>query len=524
MSIFKFELEQLRERWEIEERLSPKDRLKKQVKNFGVELEWASQYDFDDELVSETITSLVAKEFGDQYTVVVDGSAEGIQRTFILTDDASAKLDTFDSGVEIIQELANDLAGEFEGFRDRMLEEAEEETDESDYESDESYEEARDELYMEKLSEEENRFFETLQSIIASRIGSDEATHIIQNISLDDLNDFDAVEISDVLEPFARSLGGDSEEGSYEYGVELVSPRLAFEDGNIMRLARLFKGIEDSGIAKFHNNAGLHVHIGRIDNMSIIHFLRMVYYLFENREEVESLSGREFNRWAQDSEDVITRLESLITMNTTDVHTQASYVLSRITSDILSERYRAVNLSSLSKGTVEFRIGSSEIAINPKAIVQWLEFIKHSFDYGVDEDYLEFLGYRFYMNDNGQWKITFDDQVQMSSKNTRVDIGDLKAKDNTERIWNDFVKKFNGREKLKKKLATDIMVIIENDKYLYDFFYGSDGEINMNITAGRLYADYLESGDLILLTKLFKYTHGILSPKQVLEIIKSNRN
>lgn len=523
MSVFKSELEKLREQWEIEERLSPSERLKKQVKNFGVELEWASQYDSTDETVVDTIRSLVEDEFDGEYEVTTGDNDGGIQRSFMLTDDNSAKLDTYSTGVEFIDKIAGELASEFENLNDRALEEAEEEIDEADYETEEEYEEARDELYDEKRSEEENRFYEYLSSYITSQSGSDVAHDVLQKISPEDLNDYDANEIYDVLEPFARLLGGsDDEEMGYDYGVELVSPRLAFEEGNIKRIARLFSAIDDSGIARFHNEAGMHVHIGRLDDMHIIHFLRMVYYMYKNSDEVESLAGREFNKWAVDNSDIVDRLEELVSMNLTNDHEVATQYLRILVSNILSERQRAVNLSALSKGTVEFRIGSSEIATNARAVVIWLEFIKSAFDYGVDQDYLEvFNGNRFYMNDAGKWKIaTGDGRVQMASKGANVDIGAMKPKSKVEKIWKKFVMGFNDREKLKKKLATDIMVKIENDKDLYKWFYGDDGEINMNTTSGRLYAKYLETGDLRTLNDLFRYTGGLLGPKDVLDIIK----
>ena len=453
---------------ELEERLSPTEKLKKQVKNFGVELEWASH--MSEEEYEDMIVELVKKHFGDNYGVKLEGDTSGIERNFILTSDSSANFESdSESTIETIsQEIANEMGSYYESKYNDLREEAEGQVEEDDYMDgdgnldEDAWEEAVMEEYDRLYNDFTEEFFSDLMGYLNSR-GLDGQNIVRKMLRVHTFEDFSKRETYNILFDHFVSNPEDLEiddTESYNYGVELVSPRLAFHESNIDRICDLFEDISQLPDLKFHQNAGLHVHIGKADGMSIIHFLRMALYVYRNSESVQELAGREFNRWAADSEDVISNLESLISMNTTDVEDKFTDYLQSSLSSLARERYRAVNVSALTKGTVEFRLGSSEIAGEYNKLHAFLSFLKEVFDYGVSEDYYEdrLSGNRLMIGDKtGRWKVTDDiGNVVISSKNNKLDLNRITSSENdmkTERLWKHITKKFNNNETFKEKLA-----------------------------------------------------------------------
>lgn len=509
--ILKLFLEAVVEDIELDERLTKSQRLQKQVKNFGVELEWASSRDPYDTDYAAEIEKLVVDIFGDKYRVNGE-TGDGTKRAFTLTEDSSARLkagagDGRDPS-SFIEDLAIDLQPEYSSLWYQARDEAESYYDKEDFEDEYEWEEATEEKTEEIRNDMMRDFLTDVAYHVESEFGSDVRYEFMQSISnyVSDYDDFDRRNIERELMEGLSAIE-EAAVSEFPYGAELVSPRLAFEEGNIDRICDLFSDIGKLGSCHFHDEAGLHVHIGRLDGMDLIHYLRASLYM-RQMGDVETFAGRDYNSWAQE-DDFLDDLETLISMNKTDNNLRGKVELGRILDDIVGQRYRTTNYSNLnSSGTIEFRLGSSELADNPTALEQYFKLIKTAIDYGVQEDFIDFLGHRLYLDENGNWKITTEDgEVKMSSKKGGKISMQRFGKEGDPKIWKRFVKRFNENPRVRNKVRKIVDEIVGGrHSPLKRYVFGEDGEINRSFAVGRAYEDYINSGnDLRRLEKVIEY-------------------
>lgn len=519
---------------ELDERLTKSERLKKQVKNFGVELEWASRLDYEEvELVKE-IEGLVEENFGEKYSVETDEGGKGEKRVFNLTEDTSAKLDISERAKQEISEylerISESLSEEYNERWIEIPEEAEKESEFEEFEDDEEkeewIEEKKIELYDDLFLDFRNDVYVYISGDYGSDVGSDFLNEIPNNYSY--FGDFESSEILEQLEDGEEVLLS-TFESDYSFGVELISPRLAFEEGNIDRISNLFGDISNLDFVKLHSNAGLHVHIGRLEEMMFIHYLRAAQYLREN--DIEEFAERDYNLWAVE-DDFLDDFENIITMNVTDQPHMATEHLEKEIDQLIRKRHRTTNFSALSKGTIEFRLGSSELAANPTALEQYLNLLKSAIDYGVSEDHMDFLGYSFWIDDKGNWKISEKDsgkEIMSSKKGGRVQMSRTYSP-KTDRIWKRFVQSFNGNQKVKDIIMNGVIKIIKDDEDMKRII-NPDGSFADWDAFGRYLDGYIKSGgDLNKLEKVIEYarsfgaTENPISRAKILNMLGSKKS
>lgn len=506
---------------EIDERLSPAERRKKQVKNFGCELEWASPYDYHEGPIEDDLNSLVENIFGGKYSVTTTSTDGGISREFELTSDSSAALrsNQNEEVAKFIDNLASGLSEKYNGIDDDNQSDAEYDVDREDYDDEEEYKEAVLGVMNELESENFYQFLNDMRYGIYFKYGSDVASHFMNYVSedIDDYGGYDYESIKFVLEQTNETAPLEGQ--SQSYGIEFVTPRLAFEEGNIDRLTDLFKAISELDYVQLHSGAGIHVHIGRLEDIHFIHLLRASQYLHEN--QIEDFALRKFNSYAESDEGILEILENLVTMNLTDRDEISTNQINLLINQILSKRYRTTNFSSISKGTVEFRLGSSELAAYPKAFEQYLNLIKQAIDYGVSEDYIEFQKNRFYLDDSGNWKIVSEDgTVLMTSKKggKASEVGRVAVSSDKKR-WKRFVQRFNKNEKLKKILMKKVEQFMRNNEKVRQEIFGKDGNVYDKYAIGSAYQEYVEEGgDLGALETLMRYAQAVAGYKDFFNV------
>jgi hypothetical protein len=180
----------------------------------------------------------------------------------------------------------------------------------------------------------------------------------------------------------------------YDYGLEIKSPRLAFNDDNIDHISDVFYQMAQSPHVLAHPVAGLHAHIGMLPETTLIHILRIAKYVSDHADEYKEVSGREYNHFAKDMKGIHQNFEELMSkLKNYDIKTMSKelsnlldLVLNRDDSYILY----SLNLVALGGRTIEFRLGSSEIVLKPERFKLFMRFIKDAINYGFEKDYYEF--------------------------------------------------------------------------------------------------------------------------------------
>ncbi len=535
-------LKQLKESWakfeeeELEEKLTPKERRKKQSKNMGIELEFASK-NHPHEIESE-INELVKEIFGDMYEASSDADTKsGKARVFEVTEDSSAALNQGDGGnnEESLQDIMDIIWNlydfDYEKIREEVLDDARGDISEEDYETEEEYEEAIQNYVDENIVEKENDALETFlygaRESIGRKYGFEVANDLFDKLRMfPSLTELEYNDVSDMvyeLGQYEDSLLSDNED-SYPVGIELITPRLMLNDDTIIKLSKLFYEVGEFGV--MHNNAGLHVHIGLTEGMNFIHLLRLAYYL--DTRGITKLAGREFNQWAQSHNRAYEKLDEIVDeVIHSGMSQEYAYVnLKQIMTLLVESRYKVANFVSMGKGTIEIRIGSSEITENPERFIKYMKFISGALDYALDDDFLETeKGTKLFIHDSGKWKIMKGDKLIASS--ALVDKNYLKSvgkSDSTvplpprtggeeERTWN----------KIIKYLKTNKNALIALQKSFTNYLK-TDPDGKQIAKSGHLsqYVDkFLKDGDFSGIEYLIKIK--MLSPKTIINLLKAKK-
>lgn len=534
--MFDRKLRQLQESWakfeedELEEKLTPKERRKKQSKNIGVELEFASNED-PDELEGQ-IDDLVKQYFGDEYEASTTTNTEGGKaRVFEVTEDSSARLDDGtdeDKLTEIADSIWYIYDFDYDEIRQETRDDAEGDLDQDDYEDEEEYEQAIEEYIDENIGEKENENIEAFlygsRDIVRNEYGSDAGDELFDKLRKTDLYELDFDDVVEVVNEMGMNGYFGSEEGSFPYGIEVVSPRLILNDDTIEKLAGLFYDMGDLGV--MHPNAGLHVHIGLTEGMNFIHLLRMAHYL--DTFGVTKVAGRDYNQWATSHEYVYDRLDEIVdNVRHGGMSQEYAYQnLDELMKKLVETRYKVSNFASMNKGTIEIRIGSSEITENPDKFIKYMNFISGALNYALDDDFLETEnGIKLYVHDNGKWKIMKDDKLVASSalvsKNYLKAVGGrsdslvtLPRRTGSEegRIWAKVEKLLRNRPQALKKLQKSF------DKWLKT---NDSGKEIMRSGHLKQYVDkFLKDGNITALEYLI--TTKMIDQKTVINLLKGS--
>ena len=512
---------------------SKAERLQKQSKNFGAELEFGSTMDNQDEDLVRLISDITGEHFPGYNTIIDEGESDGKERDFILSSDNTAEY-IGSMGSDELYSYTEDIVngiydGDFdEGFTqdiDDLESEARSNVDRYDYDNDEDYDNdiyhEIDRLNDELLDKIGNKIYSILLNTQTMELAG-EVRNIIRN-RLDTNVDKDLLEeeLHNILSSnrISKEMSGSE---YFPHGVEFITPRLHLSQDVINKLSKVFKGISDLEDTKMHKNAGLHVHMGVLDDMEFIHLLRMAYYL--NEKDIEEVAGREFTGYAKSVDEFISPIKDVMRGFHTD-RGRSHEIMNDIIDELLRTRSLAVNFTNLDNGTLEFRIGSSTLAEDPEKFILYMNTIKDAIDYGVNKDYLELDGYKLFMNDNGSWKsVDENGNVFTGSAGDRYKLDKLSKKDDTSsfntktseekelRIWEKIVKRYKDNPKVIEKLKNGL-------EYKAKRILSSGSAFGLPHT--NEYEKFMKTGDLKYIGDLLE-NNNFLNIKDIIEILQDD--
>jgi hypothetical protein len=143
----------------------------------------------------------------------------------------------------------------------------------------------------------------------------------------------------------------------------------------------------------YNGSTGIHVHLEIPEKFSALDFIRLVQFHSDNYDEICKMAWRkDSNRWAPPASDHLSHITNLIENGNQGWRPEEGDFLNSL------NKYQGLNLNNISntrsKKTVEFRYGAGALALNKDAFIDYVEYLKASWDKCfTGETEMEFNGY-----------------------------------------------------------------------------------------------------------------------------------
>lgn len=143
----------------------------------------------------------------------------------------------------------------------------------------------------------------------------------------------------------------------------------------------------------YNGSTGIHVHLEIPNAFSALDFIRLIEFHYKNYDEICKMAWRrDSNRWAPRASDHLNHVMRIIR------HGNGGYRPEDGEHINCMNKYQGLNLNNVrntrSKNTVEFRYGHGALALNKEAFIDYVEYLKDSWDKSfTGETEMEFMGY-----------------------------------------------------------------------------------------------------------------------------------
>lgn len=143
----------------------------------------------------------------------------------------------------------------------------------------------------------------------------------------------------------------------------------------------------------YNGSTGIHVHLEIPEKFSALDFIRLIDFHYKNYDEICKMAWRkDSNRWAPRASDHLDHVMRIIREGNRGYRPEEGEHINSLS------KYQGLNLNNIrntrSKKTVEFRYGAGALALNKDAFIDYVEYLKDSWDKCfTGETEMEFYGY-----------------------------------------------------------------------------------------------------------------------------------